>query len=79
MKIFGGHCLLCNGDLEMLQVVNGAIHTRCISCNHISRPEIKSIKQNTVYSQFARKSVDVEYSRPNNQRKTISGTFRKVS
>ena len=79
MKIFGGHCRLCNGELEMLQVVNGSIHTRCTSCNHISRPEIKLTRPNTVYSPFARKSVDVEYSRPNTQRKSISGTFRKVS
>ena len=77
MKMFGAQCGFCKGELEMLQIVNGAIHTRCVQCNHIGRPEIKAISNNSVYSRFAGKSVDVEYSRPN-ERKRISGTFRKV-
>lgn len=80
MVIYGIRCAYCSGELEMLNTVNGAVHTRCVQCEHISRPEIKSTKQNAVYSKFAGKSVDVEYSRPRPElHKPISGTYRRVS
>lgn len=90
MKMFGVHCLLCQGDLEILQIVNGGLHTKCTNCGHIGRPEIRQIN-NTVYSNFTRnpknprKAVDVQYSRSNRpssppqSTKTPSGTWNKDS
>lgn len=74
MQIFGLKCLLCSGELETLQVLNGTIHTRCVSCGYVARPEAKGVK-NKAYSNFNKKTVDIEYSRP----KPKSGTFNRVS
>lgn len=78
MEIYGIHCLLCSGDLETLNVTNGTIHTRCINCGHTSRPNPKQIKNNQVFSRFANKSVEVQYSRSKSQPPpSQSGTFSR--
>lgn len=59
--IFGIQCLLCKNDLEVLDVANGTIHTKCSVCGHIDRPELKTI-ENKVFSRFNNRSVNVEYS-----------------
>ncbi len=82
MEIYGLNCLLCHGKLRVLNIIDGSVHTQCVSCNHIARPEIKAVDNNKIYSKFAKKSVDVFYSKSNQQkpepRKSKSGTFERT-
>jgi len=82
MEIYGLHCSNCGGDLEVLNLVNGTIQTKCKQCNLVSRPNPKIFtKTNQVYSKFAKKSVEVEYSRPRSNHPNAtskSGTYTKT-
>lgn len=83
MDIYGLKCLVCgDGNLQTLNVINGTIHTQCLQCGHIARPEPKVINRNQVYSKFAKKSVEVEYSRQKNTPAqsvlSKSGTFERT-
>ncbi len=77
MEIFGLKCGFCEGSLETLKVINGTIHTRCSVCHHEARPNPKQIKNNQVYSKFANKSVEVQYSRKTTPA-SKSGTFERT-
>ncbi len=75
MYIFGLKCIYCSFPLESLGIENGVLSTKCSHCGHVSRPKHKDLSKNTVYSRFANKSVEVQYS----AKKPRSGEYRKVS
>ena len=75
MYIFGLKCIYCQHSLESLGIENGVLSTKCSHCGHVSRPKHKDISKNTVYSRFANKSVEVQYS----AKISRSGEYRKAS
>ena len=79
MEIFGLKCILCDGPLAIINVANGTVHIQCTLCKHISRPEVKAQShKNMIYSKFAKKSVDVAYTRQKSQPPpSKSGTFER--
>jgi Zn ribbon nucleic-acid-binding protein len=76
MEIFGLKCSACGvGQLKTVNFTNGTIHTICLGCGYESRPNPKQFKANNqVFSRFANKSVEVQYSRQASK----SGTFPKA-
>jgi transcription elongation factor Elf1 len=76
MEVFGLKCSACGvGQLKTLNFTNGTIHTICNNCGYESRPNPKQLKHNNqVFSRFANKSVEVQYSRSTAK----SGTYPKT-
>jgi transcription elongation factor Elf1 len=75
MYIFGLKCCYCSHALESLGIENGVLSTKCSSCGHVSRPKQKDLSKNTVYSKFANKTVEVQYSAKHSK----SGEHRRAS
>lgn len=75
MYIFGLKCVYCSHALESLGIENGVLSTKCSHCGHVSRPKHKDLSKNTVYSRFANKTVEVQYSAKHSR----SGEYRRAS
>lgn len=75
MFIFGLKCIFCGNALNTLGIESGVMSTRCTGCGHVSNPKPKDLSQNVVYSKFANKKIEVQYS----AKRPRSGEYRKVS
>jgi hypothetical protein len=75
MYIFGLKCNYCDGSLNVLNMQNSVLSTKCTKCGHISNPKPIDFSHNLVYSKFANKKVEVQYS----AKKPRSGEYRRVS
>ena len=62
MFIYGLKCIFCHHALENLGIQNGVMSTKCTHCGHISKPKARQIPQNTFYSKFANKNIQVQYN-----------------